>query len=53
MASTLGEDRGEEACVQAPGSERDKAKDDEVANTEGTAAGAEDSRPFPGARQLH
>lgn len=52
-AWSLGEDRGGEARVQAPGSERDKAKGDEEVNTEGTTAGAEDSCPFPGARQLH
>lgn len=39
--------------MQAPGSERDKAKGDEEVNTEGTAAGVEDSHTFPGAQQLH
>lgn len=52
-AWSLGEDRGGEARVQAPGSERDKAKGDKEVNTEGTAAGAEDLRTFPGAWQLH
>ena len=48
VASSLGEDRGEEVWVHAPGSERDKAKDDEVVNTVGHCGWCGGLAPRPG-----